>query len=758
MRFRIKLILLIFLLTFTKLTAFKPAVELEKQLDTAKGIYRVDILNELAELNQVNSISKSIKFASLAFQDGLRINYELGWNRAAAMMLSSSSLLQPTRVSSDLCTFVKYLEQRTDNPAIVNFLSIGLAKHYAYNNEFDIASKYFLKALKIAETHPSNEQLAFNYRWIGWFYTYILDYENSADNYIKSINLYLTDGDTVKYFDAVVHGIDALQSARMNNLADSYLVQFKYVLDKNADSVYLAAYYKFQGLKALNNKEYNKAEYYLLKASEIFKSKSSMQFLGDTYTMLAHIYSQKKDYQKSLLYNSYALKVREDFGAFRYVLSSQINIGIDYLNIGENNTAINMFRNCAEKAYRLNTYHYYTRATNWLFQAFSKIHQLDSAHHYFQLYTIYYEKIKLDELRLSTIKFQLKSELEKKDRDLVEMALDKEKNKNFYILIIVALIIIIAIVLYIRFRQKHKINLILTDKNIMLEEANKNISAKENALSELNSELDNLVKERTKHLDAEIKQRIMAEENIIQLKDNIQSAYEKEKELNIMKTRFMSMISHEFRTPLTVIVSSSDIMKLESENDNPEKIQKQSLKIRNSVKQMTSLIDDVIAFNNTESSTYILRIDEIEICNLIQEIISEQKLTYKSSVIVDFDSNVNPLNMYSDKRILRHILSNLIGNAVKYTPFDKNISVNIIKKQNIIYIQISDQGIGIPPTDMENIWEPFFRGSNIRNISGTGFGLYIVKDFVTKLGGEINITSKINEGTTVSLIVPVKSN
>ena len=250
----------------------------------------------------------------------------------------------------------------------------------------------------------------------------------------------------------------------------------------------------------------------------------------------------------------------------------------------------------------------------------------------------------------------------------------------------------------------------------------------------------------------------MAEENIIQLKDNIQSAYEKEKELNIMKTRFMSMISHEFRTPLTVIVSSSDIMKLESENDNSEKIQKQSLKIRNSVKQMTSLIDDVIAFNNTESSTYILRIDEIEICNLIQEIISEQKLTYKSSVNVVCDSNNNPLNMYSDKRILRHILSNLIGNAVKYTPSDKNISVNIKKMQNIVKIQISDKGIGIPPSDIENIWEPFFRGSNIRNISGTGFGLYIVKDFVTKLGGEINITSKINEGTTVSLIVPVKSN
>lgn len=757
MRFYLKLIILIFFLTFSNMTAFKPAVELEKQLDTAKGICRVDILNELAELNQVNSISKSIKYASLAFQEGLRLNYDLGWNRAVAMMLSSSSLLQPTRVSSDLCNYVKYLEQRENNPEIVNFLSIGLAKHYAYNNDFENASKYFLNALKLAETNSLNNQLAFNYRWVGWFYTYILDYENSVDNYIKSINLYLSNGDTVNYFDAVVHGIDAMQSARKYGLADSYLIQFKKVLDKNADSVYIACYYKIQGLNALNKKEYDNAEYHLLKAAEIFKSKSSLQFLGDTYTLLAHISSQKKNYQKSLLYNTYALKVREDFGAFRYVLSSQINIGIDYLNIGENNTAINLFRNCAEKAYLLNTYHYYTRATNWLFQAYSKINKLDSAHHYFQLYTKYYEKIKLDELRLSTIKFQLKSEIEKKDRDLVEMALDKEKNKNFYILIIVALIIVIAIVLYIRFRQKHRINLVLTDKNIMLEEANKKISAKENALSELNSELDNLVTERTKHLDAEIKQRIMAEENIVQLKDNIQSAYEKEKELNVMKTRFMSMISHEFRTPLTVIVSSADIMNLESENNGSEKIQKQSLKIRNSVKQMTSLIDDVIAFNNSESSTYILSIDVIDICNLIQEIISEQKLTYKSSGNVDCDSNVNPCKIYSDKRILRHILSNLIGNAVKYTPSDKNISVNIKKMQNIVNIQISDKGIGIPPSDMENIWEPFFRGSNIKNISGTGFGLYIVKDFVTKVGGEINITSHINEGTTVSLIVPVKS-
>jgi signal transduction histidine kinase len=758
MRFRIKLILLIFLLTFTKLTAFKPAVELEKQLDTAKGIYRVDILNELSEMYELDSYSKALQYSNLAFLNALKINYPEGMSIALSRMLIESTLSLPPVFASQLKSTLIFMFNNSDNPSVRNELSNGLGMYYSLCSDFESASRYFLISLSIYEKYKLQNKLSSTYENIGWFYKFIYDYENSAENYKKAIDIYNPKSKQILHHAKMLYGIETMFEAGNDSMANFYLNKLLPRIKSNSDSIVLGLYYRISGKIEIKNKNYEKAIEFFQKSKLIFIDLESTNYLADVYTLIAHVWSLKQNYSRSLQNNKLALEQRIMLGPERNIVSSLINIGIDYYSLERYDDCIPILKKASEISIKYNMHHYYTRSNEWLYKTYYKLNNIDSAYSYFEEYISYQNLIKLIENNRNTIKFQLKSELEKKDRDLVEMALDKEKNKNFYILIIVALIIIIAIVLYIRFRQKHKINLILTDKNIMLEEANKNISAKENALSELNSELDNLVKERTKHLDAEIKQRIMAEENIIQLKDNIQSAYEKEKELNIMKTRFMSMISHEFRTPLTVIVSSSDIMKLESENDNSEKIQKQSLKIRNSVKQMTSLIDDVIAFNNTESSTYILRIDEIEICNLIQEIISEQKLTYKSSVNVVCDSNNNPLNMYSDKRILRHILSNLIGNAVKYTPSDKNISVNIKKMQNIVKIQISDQGIGIPPTDMENIWEPFFRGSNIRNISGTGFGLYIVKDFVTKLGGEINITSKINEGTTVSLIVPVKSN
>ncbi|MFA7627040.1 MAG: HAMP domain-containing sensor histidine kinase, partial [Candidatus Kapaibacterium sp.] len=239
---------------------------------------------------------------------------------------------------------------------------------------------------------------------------------------------------------------------------------------------------------------------------------------------------------------------------------------------------------------------------------------------------------------------------------------------------------------------------------------------------------------------------------------NIQNAYEKEKELNVMKSRFISMISHEFRTPMTVITSSAEIISMIGSKFLDDKAVKLAQKIKNSVKQMTLLIDEVIAFNNTERTHVNLLYENFEIVDFVRELVDEQKTVNKVNNIVNLSSDFNEINIVSDKQLLRHILSNIIGNAIKYTPEGKKVNIRIEKKQNLIHFLVSDEGVGIPSSDLDKIWEPFVRGRNIKNISGTGFGLYIVKDFVNKLNGEIKVTSKLDIGTNVSLIVPTTVN
>ena len=286
-------------------------------------------------------------------------------------------------------------------------------------------------------------------------------------------------------------------------------------------------------------------------------------------------------------------------------------------------------------------------------------------------------------------------------------------------------------------------------------------------------ELEQRVFERTEQLEkimneleTEIEIRRNAEDKLIQAKDEITRAFYHEKELNELKSRFISTISHEYRTPLTVINTSTYLLENFYKKNNDEQFYLRVKIVQNAVKQMVMLLEDVLMFGRIEAGKLNVTYDNIDIIKLCKEQIDEIKITdkehhffvfsLKSNVLKSQDMSLLPdrLIIKSNEILLRRILSNLLSNAVKYSPDGERIELEIIDDFTDINIKIKDSGIGISDEEKRKIFEPFYRGTNTGTIAGTGLGLSIVKGCVESLDGEIYIDNHENKATVFKIIFP----
>jgi len=240
--------------------------------------------------------------------------------------------------------------------------------------------------------------------------------------------------------------------------------------------------------------------------------------------------------------------------------------------------------------------------------------------------------------------------------------------------------------------------------------------------------------------------------------EKIKSNLQKEHELNELQTRFISRISHELRTPLATILSSAET--IEQYELQLSKKQKTTLfsKIKISIDELKEMLDDVTVLNRFDSNK-INRIQKsFDIVQFTQDLIDELKFNsvYHSQIIIEYDcpNRIVCTNM----SLLKHVLINLLTNAIKYTPYEKKIFFRLKRIDDQIKIVIEDEGIGIPEDEQKNIFEPFYRASNVSNISGTGLGLTIVKESLDSLNGFINFRSIENIGTQFILTFPDNCN
>ena len=274
--------------------------------------------------------------------------------------------------------------------------------------------------------------------------------------------------------------------------------------------------------------------------------------------------------------------------------------------------------------------------------------------------------------------------------------------------------------------------------HLSLRQLSKTLEVKNQQLTELTEDLENKVAERT----TELKQ-----------------ALEKEKELNQLKSRFITMASHEFRTPLAIISSSSGILQEFGDRLNEERKQEHLQTIQNTIKHITQILDDVLMINRAEGNKielYLEAADIIDFCRyLIQETAANHS-QYSINFSVDLGEKITAesLIIQFDKKLLQQVITNLLNNAIKYSPNHNLVNFNLTKVDDQIIFKISDHGIGIPETDQVKLFESFHRASNVGNIAGTGLGLSIVKQCVDLHRGRISVESQIGKGTTMTVSIP----
>lgn len=264
----------------------------------------------------------------------------------------------------------------------------------------------------------------------------------------------------------------------------------------------------------------------------------------------------------------------------------------------------------------------------------------------------------------------------------------------------------------------------------------------ENQLLEYKTELEKEVEERTMILKEAI-------QKLEQTKEELDNALKREREVNSMKSRFISIASHEFRTPLATVLSSLSLVDKYSALQDEEKRTKHISRIKSSVRNLTDILNDFLSLNKLEEGKVFLNIEHFNLHNMIENLLQElQGITKKGQIIKLSCTHNGDCMVNLDKTLIRNILINLVSNAIKFSPENSIINIHAELQEKNLILSIKDEGIGIPISDQKHLFERFFRSSNAGEIQGTGLGLSIIAHYVSLLKGSVRFESKENHGTT----------
>lgn len=247
----------------------------------------------------------------------------------------------------------------------------------------------------------------------------------------------------------------------------------------------------------------------------------------------------------------------------------------------------------------------------------------------------------------------------------------------------------------------------------------------------------------------QVKNRL--EEKVKERTKELLESLGREKELSNMKSAFVSMASHEFRTPLSAILSSASLCQKYTNAEQQDKRDKYLNRIKSSVQSLTDILNDFLSIDKLEQGKVETKSEDFNLQEFLQNLIEEVEGMRKEEQSIRYIHTGNK-DVLLDKKILRNVILNLLSNAIKYSDKDIEIKAEIQNKR--LTINIKDSGIGIPEEQQKNLFSKFFRADNAREIQGTGLGLNIVKRYVDLLNGTINFTSKENAGTTFTLTFP----
>jgi signal transduction histidine kinase len=253
------------------------------------------------------------------------------------------------------------------------------------------------------------------------------------------------------------------------------------------------------------------------------------------------------------------------------------------------------------------------------------------------------------------------------------------------------------------------------------------------------------------HLMVQQLQRTLQQRN-----EELAESLEREKELNQLKSRFVSMVSHEFKTPLTTISLSCNLLQRYGERMAAEDRGEELKVIERTVDYMRDLLDNVLTVSRWEAGKIEFRPTPTNVLHLCQHLMKRFQTMHDATHRLEFITNGEFLDAQVDPRLLEHILSNLLSNAFKYSPAGGTVWFTVTANVDSLVFQVKDEGIGISEADQQRLFESFHRGDNVGNIKGTGLGLSIVEQFIGLHGGDITVESVLNQGTNLTVTLPTQ--
>lgn len=267
---------------------------------------------------------------------------------------------------------------------------------------------------------------------------------------------------------------------------------------------------------------------------------------------------------------------------------------------------------------------------------------------------------------------------------------------------------------------------------------------KEKELQKLNNELEEKVKQRTAEL--------------YEANKELTKALEKEREINELKSRIVLNVSHGFKTPLTSILSSAQLLQIYAEKDHPfkQKMIKHAFKIENSVRALNNLLTSVLFFGKSDENKLEFKPKKIFSGAFVKEVLDTVKAGIENDVIIKSEIADLPKTITSDPELLYQVFENLLSNAVKYSKDGKQVDFKLTFEDSKLHAVISDKGIGIPKSEQSQLFDRFFRAKNVGIVEGSGLGLSIVKKCLEVLDGDISFESEVDKGTVFRVTIPVK--
>jgi signal transduction histidine kinase len=248
--------------------------------------------------------------------------------------------------------------------------------------------------------------------------------------------------------------------------------------------------------------------------------------------------------------------------------------------------------------------------------------------------------------------------------------------------------------------------------------------------------------------------RHQAEQEVLCALEIAESRRESAEELSDRRSQMLSLASHEFRTPLSSIQASAQLLQNYGHQLSAEKRQQGFQRIQNAVASMNQLLEDVLTLSRTEAGQFMYNPVEMELLTVCKELLEPFQFTVGQNYRFTCLAPDGPVQAWLDEKLIRHLLNNLLSNAIKYSAPGSEVQIKVFARNDWVCLQVIDQGIGIPPDEQQRLFDPFFRASNVDTQPGTGLGLAIAKLAVDLHGGQITVSSTPNQGSRFTIWFP----